>query len=145
MLSRSSQNMSASDNKQLMQDIFSELAKGNGQPFVDALANDIQWTWMGTVKWSKTFNGKDAVLNELLNPGTAMLTAPFFKYFAQRFIAENDYVVVEARGANTLRDGRSYDNRYCWVCRLAEGKLTELHEYMDTELVTLTFSASDKA
>ena len=41
--------MSASDNKQLMQDIFSELAKGNGQPFVDALANDIQWTWMGTV------------------------------------------------------------------------------------------------
>jgi len=94
--------MSASDNKQLMQDIFSELAKGNGQPFVDALANDIQWTWMGTVKWSKTFNGKDAVLNELLNPGTAMLTAPFFTYFAQRFIAEDDYVVVEARGANTL-------------------------------------------
>jgi ketosteroid isomerase-like protein len=88
--------MSASDNKQLMQNIFSELAKGNGQPFVDALANDIQWTWMGTVKWSKTFNGKDAVLNELLNPGTAMLTAPFFKYFAQRFIAEDDYVVVEA-------------------------------------------------
>ena len=90
--------MTASDNKQLMQDIFSELAKGNGQPFVDALANDIQWTWMGTVMWSKTFNGKESVLNELLNPGTAMLTAPFFKYFAQRFIAEDDYVVVESRG-----------------------------------------------
>ena len=136
--------MSASENKQLMQDIFSELSKGNGQAFVEALADDIQWTWMGTVKWSKTFNGKEAVINELLNPGTSMLTAPFFKYFAQRFIAEGDYVVVESRGENTLRDGRSYNNSYCWVCRFAEGKLKELHEYMDTELVTVTFRTDDK-
>ena len=136
--------MSASENKQLMQDIFSELSKGNGQAFVEALADDIQWTWMGTVKWSKTFNGKEAVINELLNPGTSVLTAPFFKYFAQRFIAEGDYVVVESRGENALRDGRSYNNKYCWVCRFAEGKLQELHEYMDTELVTVTFRTDDK-
>jgi uncharacterized protein len=136
--------MSASENKQLMQDIFSELSKGNGQAFVESLADDIQWTWMGTVKWSKTFNGKEAVINELLNPGTSMLTAPFFKYFAQRFIAEGDYVVVESRGENALRDGRSYNNKYCWVCRFAEGKLQELHEYMDTELVTVTFRTDDK-
>jgi hypothetical protein len=35
--------MSAIDNKQLMQAIFSELSKGNGKPFVEALASDIQW------------------------------------------------------------------------------------------------------
>ena len=136
--------MSASENKQLMQDIFSELSTGNGQAFVEALADDIQWTWMGTVKWSKTFNGKEAVINELLNPGTSVLTAPFFTYFAQRFIAEGDYVVVESRGENALRDGRSYNNKYCWVCRFAEGKLQELHEYMDMELVTVTFRTDDK-
>ena len=136
--------MSAIDNKQLMEHIFAELSKGNGQPFVDALAEDIQWTWMGTLKWSKTFNGKESVINELLNPGTSMLTAPFFKYFAECFIAEGDYVVVESRGENALRDGRSYNNKYCWVCRLADGKLQELHEYMDTELVTLTFHTDEK-
>ena len=58
--------MSAIDNKQLMRAIFSELSKGNGKPFVEALADDIQWTWMGTVNWSKTFNGKESVVNELL-------------------------------------------------------------------------------
>jgi ketosteroid isomerase-like protein len=136
--------VSAIDNKQLMKHIFAELSKGNGQPFIDALADDIQWTWMGTVKWSKTFNGKESVINELLDPGTSMLTAPFFTYFAERFIAEGDYVVVESRGENALRDGRSYNNKYCWVCRFVEGKLQELHEYMDTELVTVTFSADDK-
>ena len=136
--------MSAIDNKQLMRAIFSELSKGNGKPFVEALADDIQWTWMGTVNWSKTFNGKESVINELLGPGTSMLTAPFFKYFAHRFIAEGDYVVVESRGQNTLRDGRSYNNKYCWVCRFAEGKLQELHEYMDTELVTATFHTNGK-
>ena len=136
--------MSAIDNKQLMRAIFSELSKGNGKPFVEALADDIQWTWMGTVNWSKTFNGKESVINELLNPGTSMLTSPFFKYFAHRFIAEGDYVVVESRGQNTLRDGRSYNNKYCWVCRFAEGKLQELHECMDTELVTATFHTNGK-
>jgi ketosteroid isomerase-like protein len=131
--------MSAYENKQLMQDIFSELSKGNGKPFVDAMADDIHWTWMGTVNWSKTFMGKKSVINELLDPGTSLLTEPFFKYFAHRFIAEGDYVVVESRGLNMLRDGRPYNNKYCWVCHIVEGKLQELHEYMDTELVTATF------
>lgn len=136
--------MSEADNKRLMQDIFSELSKSNSKPFIDALADNVQWTWMGTSTWSKTFNGKQSVIDELLNPGAAMLTRPFFTYVARRFIADGDHVVIEHRGENTLIDGRPYNNTYCWVCRLAEGKITELREYMDTELVTATFGTSGK-
>jgi hypothetical protein len=32
-------------------------------------------------------------------------------------------------------EGMPYHNRYCYICRLAEGKLQELTEYMDTALV----------
>jgi hypothetical protein len=35
--------MSAIENKQLMQQVFAELAKGNGKPFVDAMADDFRW------------------------------------------------------------------------------------------------------
>jgi ketosteroid isomerase-like protein len=135
--------MSAIDNKQLMQDIFSELSKGNDKPFIEAMAEDMQWTWMGTGQWSKTFKGKPSVLNELWGAVKTTLTQQF-KVVAHRFIAEGDYVVVEASGHNTTPEGRPYNNKYCWVCRIAEGKLQELHEYMDTELVTATFQTDGK-
>jgi ketosteroid isomerase-like protein len=55
---------------------------------------------------------------------------------AHRFIAEDDHVVVQARGANTTRAGAPYNNSYCFVFRIEDGKLKEVTEYMDTELAT---------
>jgi ketosteroid isomerase-like protein len=46
--------------------------------------------------------------------------------------------VVECRGKVTTKTGKPYNNTYCWVCRLVDGKLTELTEYLDTELVATT-------
>jgi hypothetical protein len=54
-------------------------------------------------------------------------------------------VVVEHSGRNTTPDGRRYDNNYCWVCRFVEGQLREIHEYMDTRLVTETFGPDTTA
>ena len=127
--------MSAAENKQLMQNIFSELAKGNGKPFVENLADDICWTIIGSTKWSRTYRGKEAVLAELLRPLFAQF-ADQYTNTAHRFIAEDDYVVVECRGRVTTKSGTPYNNTYCWVCRVSDGKLQELTEYMDTELVT---------
>lgn len=47
--------MSAAENKKIMQNVFSELANGNGQLFIDTLADDVSWTIAGSTKWSKTF------------------------------------------------------------------------------------------
>lgn len=128
-------------NKQFMESIFLELAKGNDKPFIEAWAEDIQWTWMGTGQWSKTFNGKPAVSNELRASVKATITQPF-KIVAHRFISEGDCVVVEASGYNNnTPDGKIYNNKYCWVCRIVNGKIRELNEYMDTELITKTFES----
>jgi ketosteroid isomerase-like protein len=126
--------MSAAENKQLMQQIFAELSKGNGKAFRDSLAEDFRWTLTGTTKWSKTYEGKQAVLNDLLRPLFAQF-ADQYTNVAHRFIAEGEYVVVECRGRVTTKAGKPYNNVYCWVCRIAGGKLRELTEYMDTELV----------
>lgn len=127
--------MSAAENKQLMQNIFSELTKGNSKPFVEAMADDFCWTVTGSTKWSGTYQGKQAVLTELLRPLTSLF-ADQYTNTAHRFIAEDDYVVVECRGRVTTKAGMSYNNTYCFVCRLAGGRLRELTEYLDTELVT---------
>jgi uncharacterized protein len=126
--------MSATENKQLMQSVFAEFAKGNSQPFFDLMADNFSWTVIGTTKYSGTYSGKEAVMTELMMP-IGIQFATQYKNTAHRFIAEDDLVVVECRGSVETKNGKSYNNTYCWVCRLADHKLIELTEYCDTELV----------
>jgi hypothetical protein len=126
--------MDAAENKQLMEEVYGELAKGNGKPFVDALADDVRWTIIGTTDWSGTWEGKEVVQRRLLDPLFAQFATPY-RNRAIRLIAEGDYVVIECRGDVTTKDGRPYRNTYCNVFRLEGGKVRELTEYCDTQLV----------
>jgi|SRR5215470_2357427 len=125
--------MSTMQNKQLLQHLFAEVAQGNARPFVDALADDFRWVIAGSSRWSRTFEGKQAVLNELF-PLLRATLADRVRTRATRFIAEGDEVVVEARGENTTRTGMPYNNSYCLVYTVRDGKLKEVVEYMDTDL-----------
>jgi ketosteroid isomerase-like protein len=126
--------MSATDNKKLMQEIFAGLANRNGTLLIERMAEDFRWINIGTNKWSGTFAGKAAVLRDLLGPLRAKLVERS-RTVAHRFIVEGDYVIVEARGDNVTRAGQPYNNEYCFVFRLADGKIKEVKEYADTALV----------
>lgn len=127
--------MSAAKNKQLMQHIFAELSKGNSAPFVESMDDNFCWTMTGNTKWSKSYAGKQRVLSELFG-ALRLKFADKIRTTAHRLIAEDDLVVVEARGSNTTKAGMPYNNSYCFVFRLSAGKLQEVTEYLDTELVT---------
>lgn len=127
-------------NKLLMQDIFAEMAQGNGRPFIDAMADDFVWVMPGGGTWSGAWHGKEVVRKQLLRPLFARF-ADTYTNEAQRFIAEGDHVVVQCRGKVTTTHGQPYDNHYCFVCRLAGGQLRELTEYMDTELAAKVLGA----
>ena len=121
-------------NRQVVEGIFTELSKGNSRPFLDVLADDVRWTVAGTTGWSGTYRGKQAVLSELLGP----LFSRFGSRYtcdADRFIADAEHVVVEARGHAITKSGVPFDNTYCYVFRLAEGEVHEVTEYCDTQLV----------
>ena len=86
-------------------------------------------------RWSRRYDGKQTVIDELFGP-LRQVIAGQIKTVPRRFIAEGDTVVVLARGNNVTVAGQPYCNDYCMVCRLRDGKLVELVEYLDTELVT---------
>lgn len=134
--------MSAAENKRLLQSIFSELAAGNSRPLIECMADDVRWTVTGRTKWSKTYDGKQAVLTELFGAIRARI-ADRTRTIPDRFIAEDDFVVVEAHGQNTTRSGQPYNNVYCFVIRVADGKIRELTEYMDTEMVRAVFGEEE--
>ncbi|WP_437755458.1 nuclear transport factor 2 family protein [Sorangium sp. So ce1389] len=133
--------MNIHDNKQQMQQVLTALASGDFAPFRACMADDLVWTVTGTTPLSRTYVGKADVLDHLLKPLAALLDGPF-RMVTDRVTAEGDVVVVEGRGQNRLRDGRPYENTYCWVCRFEGGRLRELTEYMDTDLVARIFAAT---
>lgn len=125
--------MSAAANKQLLKDVFAEMARGNTTPFRDCLADDISWSFKGSTKRTMTYRGKQAVLRDLLGPIFAQF-ANQYTSAAERFIADEDFVVVETQGNVMANSGKTYCNKYCHVCRMRDGKIIELTEYMDTAL-----------
>jgi hypothetical protein len=130
--------MGAAENKKLIQDMFAELSKGNAQAFLNNMADDVQFTIMGTTKYSGTCNGKQELLSKVLSPLSAQLEGGL-TITPDNFIAEGDFVAMQARGKSTTKAGKSYNNTYCQVFRIVNGKVQQVTEYLDTELVTAAF------
>ena len=124
----------AAANKVTLEHAFAETAKGNGRPFIDALADDVRWTIIGSTAWSRTYEGKRAVVAELLAPLAANFAGPNI-VVAHRFVAEGALVVVEGRNLSVTNAGPAYPNRYCWVCVMRDGKVADITEYTDTDLI----------
>jgi ketosteroid isomerase-like protein len=134
--------MTAAANKGLLQHVFTEVAKGNSRPFIDMLDDDVRWTIIGSTAWSRTYEGKQSVLDDLLGPLNKQLHGRNI-IAAHRFIADDDHVVVEAHGRNSTVAGVRYHNEYCWVFRLVDGRVHELTEYADTQLMGSALKAPD--
>ena len=125
-------------NRKLIQEIFA--AAGSPDPavrdrslFVASLADGATWTVTGQYSWSRTFSGKQSILNDLHGHVRTRL-AERTRTIAHRFIADGDHVVVEAKGDNVTREGVRYDNDYCLVFRLQGGRIKEIREYCDSIL-----------
>lgn len=126
--------MSAAENKQLLRAAFDAWATGDIRPLLAAMADDVTWTVSGHNSWSGTFAGKESVRRDLLGPLGEQFEGTYTST-ASRFVAEDDVVVVETRGSVATKTGARYDNEYCFVFRLEDGRIREITEYMDTQLV----------
>ena len=128
--------MGAAENKEVVRKLRD--AKGIEAMFA-MMAEDVRWTIMGTTKYSHTMNGKQEILDKLLKPITAELET-MGTSIDDNIIAEGDFVVLQqhATGRKT-KTGKPYNNQYCLVYKVIDGKIKEITEYLDTELVTAAF------
>jgi uncharacterized protein len=125
--------MSAADNKKLIETIFARIAAGDRTLLVDSLADDVTMRTTGQNSWSRTFRGKQALLRDLY-AYLATLLADGRRTIPLRFIADEDHVVVQATGEMRTRAGVPYNNDYCLIYRLRDGRIVEITEYLDSVL-----------
>jgi ketosteroid isomerase-like protein len=125
--------VSASENKQLLQEIFEQMAAGNTRALGAAMDDDFRWVFPGNWSWAGTWEPKRVVIDGLLRPLMAQFES--YRSEADLIVADADRVVVQARGVGTTRRGDPYRQTYCFIFRVVDGRLKEVVEHCDTALV----------
>ena len=132
--------MGIDENKQVVQAFYDAGARGDMDACFALLADDIEWTNIGSTKFSGTYTGKQALVEQLLGPLFGQLKAGISSSI-ENMIAEADFVVAQTTGTAETHDGKPYNNSYCQVIRVREGKIAEVKEYFDTELTSSVFGS----
>ena len=130
--------MSAEMNKRIIQKFYDSGNQGDMETCFGLIADDIKWTNMGDTSLSGTYTGKAELMESLLGPLFGQLKQGIHME-VHRLVAEGDYVVAHTSGTAETLDGRPYNNSYCWIIKIEGGKLAEVTEFLDTELVTTVF------
>ena len=130
--------MGIAENKQLVLDFYDAGSRGDMDACFALLADDITWTNIGSTKFSGTYSGKQALVEQLLGPLFGQLKAGISSSI-ENVIAERDFVVAQTTGTAETHDGKPYNNSYCPVIRIREGRIAAVKEYFDTELTNSVF------
>jgi len=130
--------MSIAENKQIVLDFYEAAALGDIDACFALFADDISWANIGSTKFSGTYSGKQAIIENLIGPLFDQLKAGISSQI-ERLTAESDIVVAQTSGTAETLDGTPYNNTYCQVIRIRDGKISDVKEYMDTALIDSVF------
>ncbi len=114
--------------------LFANLENGRQDAFFEHVAEDVDWTVMGTHPLAGTYHTKAdflthtfARLNKILKGGVVLRVS--------NLLVDGDTAAVELRQLSTALNGKPFDNRYCWVARFSNGTIVEVRAYLDSALV----------
>lgn len=122
------------ENKETVRRIYAAMQTGDRSVFAASVHPDYVWRLPGHHSWAGRFEGHEAIRRDLLVP-LFSLFATEYRAEAVTLIAEGDVVVAEVRGDVMTTRGERYDNEYCFVFRFRDGKIAELTEYCDSDLI----------
>lgn len=76
--------------------------------------------------------GQRAIVHFLAEMFPKLFVSDVTVDFRSRY-CEGDTVIVELRIQAMLANGRKYDNDYCFIFELRDGRIARMREYMDTQ------------
>jgi uncharacterized protein len=101
---------------------------------IEALADNVTWTIIGSTPLSGSYYGKDDVINRMF-AGLRRRLSTGVEFTIERVIEQGEYAVLVATGKATAVSGRPYNNSYCIVARAVDDRLVEMTDYVDTDLI----------
>ncbi len=127
-----------------LQSLFSDLETGNSEEFFRNVAEDVNWTVMGTHPLAGTYTDKTTFirstfqrLGRVLRDGVRLRVT--------NVIVAGEIGVVELEALSTALNGTPFNNRYCWICRFRHEQIVEVRAYLDSALVAKIIKENEPA
>ena len=126
--------MGSAENKKLIQEAFVSWANDDSMVFFKLLTDTASWAVRGTCPISGTYMDRERLIADALTPQRAKLAGSPTPTVLN-LIVERDAVVIQWMGKGTTKTGQPYNNSYCYVVQMENGRITRETAYLDTELV----------
>src|ERR1700728_4595727 len=120
-----------------VREVFKGLESGDGRVFFEHVADDVDWTVMGThplaghYRSNADYAGTFAKLGKVLPQGAQL--------HVEHVGVKDDEAVVELRSLATATNGMRFDNRYCMVLVFDGETIVHGRTYLDSALVARLF------
>ncbi len=121
-------------NKAIVRRAIAAISRGDLEGFMADAADDVTLQVMGSIfppiqSKQKALKALHTALDARLENGGAIAMT------IDALTAEGDYVAEQSRGTARTKAGQDYNNTYCRVWHITDGKIRMMQEYLDTELV----------
>jgi uncharacterized protein len=121
-----------------VREIFKGLETGDGAAFFKQVADDVDWTVMGTHPLAGHYRSKKdfvagtfAKLGQVLPKGAQLIV--------EHLLVKDDQAVVELHSLATAKNGMRFDNHYCWVVYFQDALIVRVRAYLDSAMVARLF------
>src|SRR5262245_59779941 len=113
--------MGIAENKKVIKAAFDAWRDGDGGAFLNLLADDVAWTVIGSTPVSRAYKSKREFVEGAVRPLGEKIEGAI-KPAVRDILADGDWVVVQWHGSAMGKNGTPYEQTYCWVMRLDDGK-----------------------
>ncbi len=131
--------MSIEQHKQIAATFFQHISAGNFQTALAMMNEDATYWILGRRDVIPSAGANDrARMERIFNAMTERMDSPL-QMRIKSAIGEGDRVAMEMESHGTLKNGRVYNNQYHLLMRIADGRIAEVREYLDTQHVLATW------
>lgn len=121
-----------------VREMFKGLESGDGAAFFKHVAEDVDWTVIGTHPLAGRYlskrafiEGTFAKLGQVLPCGAQLRT--------ENVIVQESQAAVELRSLAVAKNGMRFDNRYCWIIYFRGDLIARVRAYLDSAMVSRLF------
>jgi uncharacterized protein len=147
-LARHARGMQTTTTKDIVLDAWKTFGTRDPERIAAVLTEDAEWTAPASNAAARILGyhhlvGRDLILLFL----TKQLEETFGTDMTRevtRVVAEGDTVVLQMSLRSTLPSGRPYDNEYCFLVTVRDGRIHRIHEHLDTHRGLVAFGLVDE-
>jgi len=119
--------------REVVQQCIDALNRGDAAAFIGAFSDDLSFRMPG----STPVSGETKTLQEFITlvEKVAGYLDVLITIKVTNFIACGEWVVTESKGHGVTKKGQDYNNNYCHLWQVRNGKIVKFVEYNDTDLI----------